>query len=122
MINKEIKAKYINSFNNKLSRYIQPSAGVDIKLFDAKDGGGVIKVTLNNSGRRSSSIAGNYSKLNDAVASSGQKTFNLTNITFNGTNTIIDGNTIFLIKSSSVEEWSDIKASHDVEDIVSGGK
>lgn len=124
MTNKETKEKYINSFKKELSRYIQTSAGVDIQLFDAKDGGGVIKATLNSSGSRKSSIAGNYLKLGEAVTSSGQRVFggDLSHIKFEGTNTIVDGNTIFLIKSPSSEEWSNKKASQDVEGIVRGGK
>lgn len=41
---------------------------------------------------------------------------------FYGTNTIFDGDTIFLIKSPDSEEWSSQKASKDVEGIVFGGK
>ncbi|EFA4573800.1 MULTISPECIES: hypothetical protein [Enterobacteriaceae] len=124
MTNKETKEKYINRFKKELSRYILNTAGVDIQLFNSKDGGGVVKATLNNSGRRKSSIAGNYQVLGEAVASSGQRAFagDLTHIKFEGTNTIVDGNTIFLIKSPSAEEWSNKKASQDVEGIIRGGK
>ncbi|WP_337226863.1 hypothetical protein [Escherichia coli] len=62
MTNKENKDKYINKFKKELSKYIQPTAGVDIQLFNSKDGGGVIKATLNRSGKRKSSIAGNFTK------------------------------------------------------------
>lgn len=124
MTNKESKSKYIHKFKKELSRYIKSNAGVEIQLYDSKDGGGVIKATLNGSGSRRSSIAGNYAKLGEAVASSGQRAFggDLTRIKFEGTNTIVDGNTIFLIKSPSSEEWSTKKASQDVEGIVHGGK
>ena len=46
----------------------------------------------------------------------------LSNVNFYGTNTIFDGDTIFLIKSPDSEEWSSQKASKDVEGIVFGGK
>lgn len=84
MTNKETKEKYINRFKKELSRYILNTAGVDIQLFNAKDGGGVVKATLNNSGSRKSSIAGNYQELGEAVASSGQRAFagDLTHIKF----------------------------------------
>ncbi|ENX6767014.1 hypothetical protein ACFRVV_004467, partial [Shigella sonnei] len=108
MTNKENKDKYINKFKKELSKYIQPTAGVDIQLFNSKDGGGVIKATLNRSGKRKSSIAGNFTKLGEAITSSGQRVFggDLSNVNFYGTNTIFDGDTIFLIKSPDSEEWS----------------
>ncbi|MFX2623426.1 hypothetical protein V6266_10125 [Enterobacter asburiae] len=124
MTNKENKTRYINTFKKEISKYIRPTAGVEIQLYDSKDGGGVIKATLNSSGNRRSSIAGNFSKLGEAVNSSGQRVFggDLSHVRFNGTNTIVDGDTIFLIKSSNSEEWSTKKAAKDVEGIVMGGK
>ncbi|CAH3425649.1 MULTISPECIES: hypothetical protein [Enterobacter] len=124
MTNKENKNTYIKKFKKELSKYIQPTAGVDIQLFDSKDGGGVIKATLNRSGNRRTSIAGNFTKLGEAISSSGQRAFggDLSNMNFYGTNTIFDGDTIFLIKSPDSEEWSSQKASKDVEGIVFGGK
>lgn len=124
MKNKGNKNTYISKFQEEISKYIRPAAGVEIQLYDSNDGGGVIKATLNGSGYRRSSIAGNFSKLNEAVTSSGQRAFggDLSNVNFTGTNTIVDGNTIFLIKSPSSTEWSAKKAIKDVEGIVLGGK
>lgn len=124
MTNKENKNRYINKFKKEISKYIRPTAGVEIQLYDSKDGGGVIKATLNGSGNRRSSIAGHFTKLGEAINSSGQRVFggDLSNVHFNGTNTIVDGDTIFLIKSPASEEWSTKKATKDVEGIVMGGK
>ncbi|MCQ8865036.1 hypothetical protein, partial [Escherichia coli] len=107
MTNKENKDKYINKFKKELSKYIQPTAGVDIQLFNSKDCGVVIKATLNRSGKRKSSIAGNFTKLGEAITSSGQRVFggDLSNVNFYGTNTIFDGGSFFFFVSPVSVAW-----------------
>ena len=124
MADRKLAERYVKKFRQELEKYLVSGASARLDVLYAKDGGGVVKVTLNKNGENTTNYNGSFSTLGEAVADSGQKAFggNLKNVTFGGTNKIMDGENIYLIKSGKSEEWARGKASQDVTDIVSGSR
>lgn len=124
MADRKLAERYVKKFRQELEKYLVTDASVRIDVLYAKDGGGVVKVALNKNGENTTEYNGSFSTLGEAVAYSGQRAFggDLKNITFGGTNKIMDGEYIYLIKSGKNEEWTRGKASQDVIDIVSGSR
>jgi len=124
MAGRNLVERYVKQFRKELESNLVSGVSFRLDVLYAKDGGGVVKVTFNQKGENNDNYNGSFDTLGDAVAASGQRAFggDLKNITFGGTNKIMDMENIYLIKSEKSEEWAIGKATQDVRDIVLGNR
>jgi hypothetical protein len=124
MADRNLVGRYVRKFRKELENHLVNGVSVRLDILYEKDDGGLVKVTFNQKGENTDNYNGSFDTLGDAVAASGQKAFggDLKNIKFGGTNKIMDMENIYLIKSEKSEEWTRVKATQDVMDIVSGSR
>jgi len=109
---KEHNEKYSNYLNNiriSISKKLKPNIGIVSNLKPVSDGGAVIEIELVHNKPSKDNIGKHvYQSLGAALVNVKQSAFggNLEAFTFNGTNVIMEGNRIVLIKDASDSEWT----------------
>ncbi|HHQ6721978.1 TPA: hypothetical protein ACSTNG_001718 [Serratia fonticola] len=118
-------SNYLNNVRRGLSRRLRPNVGININLFPSIDGGAVIEILFMHNKKNKDTISKHeYSTTSQALKNVKQNAFagDLNNYKFSGTNAIMDGNKIILIKDGSESEWGVEAANKDVNNIFGVSK
>ena len=119
-VRREAVQSYVNSFRKFLSMYMKPGLGVKCVVRPARDGGAVIVFEMADHEGNQDTYKMIAPSVNKALSRVRQKAFggNLDGFKFKGTNIIMEGNGIVVIKDGNPEEWTEDAARSDVERVV----
>lgn len=102
-------SNYLNNFRIALSKKLRPNVGVVSHVKPVSDGGAVIEVEFVHNKPSKDTIGKHvYPTLNAALKTVKQSALggNLDGFIFQGTNALMEGNRIVLIKDGNSSEWS----------------
>lgn len=118
MKDKDLVRSYVNNFRRHMAAYLLPGVGLKSSAVLAKEGGGIVKFSFVN-GENTDEVQARVSTVAEALERLNLRSFgDVQGVTFSGTNTVLEGNSIFLIKSESEDLWDDAAAKQDVNKIV----
>lgn len=121
MNDKKIIQKYINNFRRRISPYLKPGIGLSCEIHPAELGGGaILEFTIGPELKNEDEYEDLSASANAALSYIPQKAFggNLNGFKFIGTNLIMEGDRIILIKDDSPSQWDDRAAEKDVQKIL----
>ena len=129
MKNKEITQQYINNFRRHLAAYMRPGIGLACTVFPANSQGAILEFKIGPGISNTDEFRPESETVNEALAEIPQQAFcgNLSGFKFGGTNVIMEGNRIVLVKGEDdLSQWNDSAAGADVKRIlppaIGGGK
>jgi hypothetical protein len=129
MNNKQTIQGYINNFRRHLSSFLRPNIGLTCNVYPAESDGAILEFTIGPGVTNEDVFKPVEPTVNDGLAKIEQRAFggHLSGFRFGGTNVVMEGNRIILIKGEeSPSEWSDSAANADVKKILppatGGGK
>lgn len=113
---------YINNFRRRISRYLKNGIGLQCTVYPSSAGGVLLVFQFGLASENDDEYKPVSSTLGSALSQIEQHAFggNLEGFTFGGTNLIMEGDKIILIKDQSDSEWSDKAAKKDVAKVVPG--
>ena len=112
--------QYINDLRRHLSRYLLPGIGMRVEAFPAKDGA-LFEIRFGPSEKNDDHINSLSDAVTDALSKVKQQAFggNLRGFRFGGTNVIVEGDRVVLIKGETEPKyWSDSAAKEDAMRLV----
>ncbi len=112
--------KYINEFRRHITSILKPNIGLEIDIYNCGNEGAVL-VVLFKPGDKSIDKEINEFDSISAVLNSIDQNFiggNVSGITFGGTNMMMDGNRIIIVKDRNENEWSTSKLKEDIDKII----
>lgn len=119
MKDKDLVRTYVNNFRRHLTSHLLPGVSIKTTGVLAKAGGGIVKVAFSKGSENSDEILRSVETFGDAIKTVGIKAFgDAQGMAFSGTNVVMEGNSIFLIKGQEKELWSDSSAKEDVSKIL----
>ncbi|WP_234083710.1 hypothetical protein [Enterobacter quasiroggenkampii] len=127
MKNKDI-VKYTNYINNVrivISKRLKPNVGIISNIIPSSDGGGIVELEFVHNKPSKDHVGKHvYPNLNAALKNVKQSAFsgNLDAFKFSGTNGVMEGNKIILIKDGSDSEWTLEAADKDASMIFGNVK
>ncbi len=124
MTDKKIIQKYINNFRRRLTPFLKPGIGLSCNIFPAEAGGAILEFTIAPEIANDDIYKELSPSLGRALSNVEQKGFggNLDGFSFGGTNVMLEGNRVILIKDNQLEEWSDNAAQNDVARVFPKGE
>ena len=121
MKNRTVLQGYINDFRRHLAHYLKPSVGVECAVFPAGEPGALLEFIVGPEVSNEDHFNEPMPTVNDALKFVQQQAFGgtLGAFRFEGTNIVVEGNRIIIIKGGdSPSLWSDKAARDDVRRIV----
>ncbi len=120
MTEKKVIQKFINNFRRRIAQFLKPGIGLACNIYPAETGGAILEFTAGSEIENDDIYKELSPSLGSALRNIKQKAFggNLDGFNFRGTNVILEGNRIILIKDNSIEEWSDNTAQNDVTRVI----
>lgn len=119
MKDKDLARSYINNFRRHMSAYLLPGIGLKSTAVLAKDGCGVVKFSFVVNGENVDEVPNRVATVGDAIIQLGLRSFgDAQGLTFSGTNTVMEKDSIYLIKGDALDLWDDAAAKQDVSKIV----
>ncbi|MCO5163553.1 MAG: hypothetical protein M9939_20690 [Mesorhizobium sp.] len=111
---------FVNNLRRGLSPYLVPGVGIRTRAFLAGKEGGVVEFTTETGSPNSDEYV-TVGTIAEALSQVPQRVIagNMAGIRFGGTNTILEGNRIILIKDGDADQWSQAAAKRDIERILS---
>ncbi|WP_063454341.1 hypothetical protein [Acinetobacter johnsonii] len=109
--------KYINNFRRHLSNRLRAGIGMKAYIYPTDHEGVVLVFQLGKNLENDDVYKKTFSSLNEVLATKvKQNAFggDLANVTFSGTNTILENDRIIFIKDDSLNEWTDEAAKKDI--------
>lgn len=127
MPNKNVIQSYLNNFRRHIYPYLKPSVGINAIVYPCEEEGAIISFCLG----QNRSSCDDYKKKNKTITNV-LKSNNLSHffeekipdkkietLKFKGTNYIMEGHHIILIKDDSPAQWNDKKSKDDVKKVLS---
>jgi hypothetical protein len=121
MTDEKIIQEYINNFRRRFVKYLQTGIGIICRVYPALSGGTILEFTIG-PGIKNDDVYNEASPtVNDALSRIKQQAFggHLSGFVFSGTNVIIEGYRIILIKDDAPSEWGDSAAEQDINSVLS---
>lgn len=120
MQNQDILQSYVNNFRRHFSVYLRPSVGMTCEIFPAVANGAIFVFTMGQNVQNIDKFMPTETNVSSAFFKIPQNSIDIDNpnakLHFSGTNVILEGNRIILIKGDDdISEWNDIAASIDVK-------
>jgi len=118
---KETIQAYVNNFRRHLAPYLKPNVGVAVNVFSSDSGGGILEFMIGEGVPNDDVFKPTEPTVNDALHKIEQRAFggNLNGFRFAGTNVVMEGNRIILIKGEDDPTgWNDEAARDDVMRVV----
>ncbi|WP_285131518.1 hypothetical protein [Leclercia adecarboxylata] len=113
-------SNYLNNFRIAISKKLKPNIGIISTVNPSADGGAIIEVKFVHNKPSKDTIGKHvYPNINAALKTIKQNAFsgNLDSFKFSGTNGIMEGNRIILIKDGNDSEWTVDAVTKDVTNI-----
>ena len=116
--------RYINNFRRRLTPLLKPGIGLYCKIIPAGDKGAILEFIIKPEIENDDFYMPEEPSMSQALSKVKQNAFggNLAGFSFRGTNFILEGNRIILIKDNSALTWSDKTAQEDISRLLSGLK
>ncbi|MFS7250441.1 hypothetical protein AB6869_14070 [Rahnella rivi] len=124
-IESEKYSNYLNNFRISLSKKLKPNIGVVSNVSPVSDGGAIIEVEFVHNKPSKDTIGKHiYPTLNAALKNVKQSAFggNLDAFIFNGTNALMEGNRIIIIKDGKSSEWTSEATEKDFSRVLGSVK
>ncbi|MDR2309324.1 MAG: hypothetical protein LBE53_19300 [Paucimonas sp.] len=122
MKDKDLATKFVSNFRRHFSLYLKPGVSLKSDAVLVKDGGGIVRLSFTKKGSEDS-IRPTVKTMAEAL-----KAFNITTfgdgqgVVFSGSNMVLDGDSIYLIKGEESTVWSDDGAKEDVNRILDAAR
>jgi hypothetical protein len=122
MKSKDIAREYVNNFRRHLSHFLKPGMSLRSEIILVKDGGGIVRFSFTTKGSED-----NFRPIVKTMPEA-LKTFEIKNFgdgqgfVFSGTNMVLEGDSIYLIKGEEISVWSDEGAKEDVNRILDAAR
>ncbi|KWZ91841.1 hypothetical protein HMPREF3212_01286 [Citrobacter freundii] len=118
-------SNYLNNVRIVISKRLKPNIGIISNVIPSSDGGGIVELEFVHNKPSKDNIGKYvYPNLNAALKNVKQNAFkgNLDAFKFSGTNGVMEGNKIILIKDGSDSEWTTEAADKDASMIFGNAK
>jgi hypothetical protein len=121
MIPLDIARTYANRFRALASQKLRPGFAISVDLFITGLEGGIVVFRFEKDQLVQDHVNQTFPTIAAALSTIPQKAFggNLRGFRFKGTNTVVEGDRIILIKSDDLKEWSLSAAEKDAAKILS---
>ncbi|KQR93281.1 hypothetical protein ASG01_08775 [Chryseobacterium sp. Leaf180] len=112
--------RYTNTFRKIISQYLKNSIGIKIEIYNCGNEGAVLNIKLQSNQLSGDVEKGNYNNILYVLNLLDQRhiTGDLSNVSFKGTNTMMERDRVIIIKDCSNSEWSEFAAKKDVMKLV----
>ncbi|WP_212625110.1 hypothetical protein [Pseudomonas sp. PP3] len=122
MKDKDLASKYVSNFRRHFSHYLLPGVSLKSSVILVKDGGGIVKLSFSRKGS-ADDVLPTAKTMSEALTSFGIKSFgDAQGIVFSGTNMVLEGDSMFLIKGEDSSAWTDAGAKDDVKRILDAAR
>ena len=121
MKDKKLLQQYVNNFRREISPYLKSNVGLKSKIHPSEGEGAILEFELAPDLENDDSYVDVAISLGKALMDIEQNAFGgqLENITFKGTNVIVDGNRIILVKGEDQEDqWSEDAVVNDLARVL----
>lgn len=120
MTERTLIQNYINNFRRRIARFLKPGIGLVCNIYQANSGGAILEFLIGPGIKNDDIYKEASPTLGSALSNIEQHAFggNLNGFVFGGTNLIMEGNRIVLIKDGNASEWSDEAAETDLSKIL----
>jgi hypothetical protein len=119
---KDVLQRYINNVRRHLSKSLKPGIGLRAEVFPAEGPGAVVTLYLGADEKNIDTFKATSTSIAAALKNIKQNALagDLANVNFGGTNLILEGNKVILIKGEDNPKlWTDVGSASDVGRILS---
>lgn len=116
--------KYVNNFRRQISHFFKPGIGLKAYIYPTLKDGAVIVFQFGNNLENDDVYKKTFDSIPDVLKKINQNAFggDLNNITFSGTNTIMENDRVIFIKDESTKEWSEEATKNDISKIFNASR
>jgi hypothetical protein len=127
MPSKEIIQSYLNNFRRHIYPYLKPNVGIKAVVYPCEEEGAIINFCLGQNRSSCDDYMKKNKKITTVLKSNNLSHFfekevsdkKIEGVKFKGTNYIMEGHNIILIKDDSPAQWNDKKSEEDVKKVLS---
>ncbi|MEW5802310.1 MAG: hypothetical protein AB1847_09420 [bacterium] len=127
MPNKEVIQSYLNNFRRHIYPHLKPNVGIKAIVYPCEEEGAIINFCLGKNRPSCDDYKKKNKKITNVLRSNNLSRFfekeipdqKMEAVRFKGTNYIMEGHNIILIKDDSPAQWDDKKSEEDVQKILS---
>lgn len=122
MKDKDIARKFVSNFRRHFSHFLNPGVSLRSDAVLVKEGGGIVRLLFTQKGSEDA-IRPTVKTMAEALKVFDIKYFgDAQGVTFTGSNMLLDGDSIYLIKGEEESVWSDSGTKEDVNRILDAAR
>ncbi|QNY13512.1 hypothetical protein IC766_15690 [Acinetobacter seifertii] len=116
--------KYVNNFRRQISHSFKPGIGLRAYIYPTLKDGAVIVFQFGNNLENDDVYKKTFDSIPEILKKINQNIFggDISNLTFSGTNTIMENDRVIFIKDESIEEWSEEATKNDISKIFNASR